>query len=460
MHITRDGTRTWQNVTPAALQPWSRVNIIEASPHDVATAYVAVNRYQLDDFRPYIYKTHDFGKTWQLSVNGIPSDTFVRTVREDPKRKGLLYAGTETGVYLSFDDGENWQSLQINLPVVPITDLTIRDDDLIAATQGRAFWILDDLTPLQQMTDAAAAANAFLFTPRRTYRSRRAAFSTRPTEGIGQNPPGGVVVTYLLKAAPAQPVTIEFLDRAGQPIQRFTSSGEAAAAPAVVERGTRGGTARPPVPAKLGMNRFEWDTRYPDGHGIEGGTFLAGGSLRGPQATPGTYQVRLTVDGASVTREFEISKDPRLAATIDDYQKQFDLLIAVRDKVSTAHDAVNEIRGLQQEMTAATKRAGNQKVASAAATLNTKLEAVLYALWEPRYTGFDDQMLLFDLKLNNRIVALQGYVSGHEGAPTDQAQKVFAELSAELDRLLAQLADVKATELAAFRKLSGWAGRN
>jgi photosystem II stability/assembly factor-like uncharacterized protein len=453
VHLTRDGGKTWQKVTPAEMPPWSRVNIIEASPHDPATAYLAVNRYQLDDFRPYIYKTHDYGKTWKLATAGIPADVFVRTVREDPKRKGLLYAGTESGVYVSFDDGESWQSLQLNLPIVPITDLTIHDDDLIAATQGRAFWILDDLTPLHQMSDASAAAATYLFKPRVTYRSRRAGFSTRPTEGVGQNPSGGVVVYYSLKEVPAQPIKIEFLDSAGKTIQSFTNGGPVAGEQVVRERGgTRGGGMRPTVQAAAGMNRFEWDMRYPDARGIEGGTFLAGGSLRGPQAIPGGYQVRLTVGGESLTQPFEIKKDPRLAATDQDYQKQFDLLIAIRDRVSAAHDAVNEIRQLQKEIATAK---GGDGVAKAGAALNAKLDGILHALWEPRYTGFDDQMLLFDLKLNNRIVALQGYVSGAEDAPTDQAQKVFAELSTELDRLLSRLKQVKDTDLVAFRKLTG-----
>jgi photosystem II stability/assembly factor-like uncharacterized protein len=196
VHLSRDGGKAWNEVTPEQMELWTRVNLIEASPHEPATAYLAVNRYQLDDFRPYIYKTVDYGKTWSLVSSGIPSEAFVRVVREDPGRKGLLYAGTETGVYVSFDDGADWQSLQFNLPAVPITDLTVKNGDLVAATQGRAFWILDDLTPIRRLTEEVVASKVHMFEPRDTYRMRS---FRRPIPGVGQNPPGGVVLHYYLQ---------------------------------------------------------------------------------------------------------------------------------------------------------------------------------------------------------------------------------------------------------------------
>ena len=397
IHVTTDGGKHWRNVTPHDLPEWSRINIIEASPFEAGTAYVAANRYQLDDFRPYIYKTADYGKTWKMLASGIPADAFVRTIREDPARKGLLYAGTETGVYVSWNDGGNWQPLQLNLPVVPITDLTIKDNDLIAATQGRSFWILDDLTVLHQLNSEVASSPSHLLRPRDVYRPTRRQF--RPgAPGLGQNPSSGVVVTYYFRAKPAGTVTLEFEESGGKLIKTFTS-----------------------VPAEAGMNRFEWDLRYPDAHGLQGGTHLAGGSLRGPVAVPANYRVKLTAHGESQTQSFEILKDPRLPTSQEEFKKQFELLIAVRDKLSAAHDAVNQIRKVE---------------ANGAA--NVALDAIAHELAEPAFTGFDDQMLVFPLKLNNRIAALQGYVEGGY-APTDQAYKVYNELSAQLEDLLSRL---------------------
>jgi len=414
IHVTRNGGRDWQNVTPPAIQPYTRINIIEASPHDAATAFAAVNRYQLDDYRPYIYKTTDYGRSWQAIANGIPERSFVRTVREDPKRRSLLYAGTETGVYFSLDGGGRWQSLQLNLPIVPITDLTLKDDDLIASTQGRAFWILDDVTPLHE-AGGAATQDAHLFAPRDAVRARRAGFGRAPA-GAGQNPPAGAVVTYSLDRA--QEVTLEFVDAKGAVVKRATS-------------GDRNGPAGTP-----GMHRFTWDMRYPDARGIEGGTFLAGGNLRGPIAVPGAYQVRLTAGGKAVTRPLRIVADPRSQASAAELQEQFDLLIMIRDKVSAVHDAVNDIVRMRKAL-ASRKDAASMKQDAA-------LEAVLKELVELRFAGYDDQMLVFDLKLNNRMAALQGYVSQGDYAPTEQQYGVFRSVASLIDAALARYAALKA----------------
>jgi photosystem II stability/assembly factor-like uncharacterized protein len=415
VYVTRNGGRNWQNVTPAGLQPLTRLNIIEASPHDAGTAYVAANRYQLDDYRPYIFKTTDYGKSWQAMASGIPERSFVRTVRADPQRKGLLFAGTETGVYYSMTDGASWQSLQLNLPVVPITDLTIKDGDLIAATQGRAFWVLDDITPLRALTESVVTSNAHLFPPRDATRTRRGGFG-RGGSGIGQNPPAGAIVTYFLGAA--QDVSLEFVDPRGTAVKATSNT----------DRNGPSGTA--------GMHRYAWDMRYPDAHGIEGGTFLAGGTLRGPVAVPGTYQVRMKAGGHTFTQPLRIVADPRSEATAADLQEQFDLLIAIRDRVSAIHDTVNEIGRMRAELAKKTDRA-------AAARRDAALERILKDLVELRFTGFDDQMLVFDLKLNNRMAALQGYVAQGDFAPTEQQYSVFRELSAAVDRVLERFAALK-----------------
>jgi photosystem II stability/assembly factor-like uncharacterized protein len=413
VHVTRNDGKEWQDVTPPDVKPDTRINIISASPHDAGTAYVAATRYQLDDFHPYLYKTTDYGKTWRTITSGIPERSFARTIREDPKRKDLLYAGTETGVYYSRNGGATWESLQFNLPIVPITDLTVKDDDLIAATQGRAFWVMDDLTPLRA---DPVATSAHLFPPRDAIRSRRAGFG-RGAPGIGQNPPAGAIITYQVSAA--QDVTLEFLDQGGTVVKSVSSR----------DRNGPSGAA--------GLHRYAWDMRYADARGIEGGTFLAGGNLRGPLALPGMYSVRLkAADGQTETAALRIVPDPQSEATQADLQKQFDLLIAIRDKLTAANDAANDIRKLRASLPEKSDRAAIDR-------LKTDLENVQKQLVELRFSGFDDQMLVFDLKLNNRIAALQNYVSQGDYAPTDQQYAVFTELSTAIDAALQRYGALK-----------------
>ena len=420
VHLTRDGGAHWTAVTPAAMPAWSRINFIEASPHDPGTAYLAVNRYQLDDFAPFIYKTADYGNTWNLLGAGIPGKSFIRSVREDPKRRGLLFAGTETGVYVSFDDGANWQSLQLNLPVVPVTDLRIKNGDLVIATQGRAFWSLDDITPLEQATDAPIS----LFQPREAYRET----------GGGRGGQNGLTVSYFLKEKPAVPVSIEITDSRGRLI-----------------------ATRSNISANAGLNRFTWDMRFPDAHGIQGGTFLAGGNLRGPVAVPGTYRVTLRVGNESFTESAEIRKNPRSSAAQEDLESQFDFLSGIRDRLSQIHDTINTIRSLQKDVGNTVTRAKTMPdgtpVVTAGEKLSSGLQSVLLELYEPRYTGQDDQMLIFPLKLNNRYAGLQGYVSGADAAPTAQEFAVYEDLSKELEGHLSRLKAILDTDAASFNRL-------
>ena len=452
VHLTTDGGKTWQNVTPKVMPEWSRVSIIEASPHDAASAYLAVNRFDLDDLKPYIYKTKDYGKTWKLITLGIRGDDFVRVVREDPKRKGLLYAGTETGVYVSFDDGENWQSFQLNLPVVPVHDLTIKENDLVAATHGRSFWILDDLTPLHQLTDEVISSNLYLFKPMDTYRSQGFA----------------ATVNYYLKDKPKGEVTLDFLDKEGKVIKTLKSTkekeGEVSEESEMAE--FRGRLGPRNIPVATGMNRFEWDMRYPDARGIQGGTHLHGGSLRGPLAVPGSYQVKLTVGDQSLTQSFEIKKDPRLSTTPEDFQKQFDFLIQIRDKLSITNDAINQILNVQKELKALKKRVeglGSEKaISTEIEKLSEKLAAVQNELHAPRVKSSDDfNFLLFTsltwqdfLKLNNRFANVQDVVAGAETKPADQCYENFNELSAKLDIQLAKLKEIMEKDVAALNKLA------
>lgn len=424
VHLTRDAGRNWEIVTPAEMEDWSRVNLIEASPHDAGTAYLAVNRYHLDDFKPYVYKTHDYGKTWQRVSHGIPEGAFVRTVREDPERKGLLYAGTETGVYVSLDDGEHWDSLQLNLPAVPITDLAVKNDDLVAATQGRAFWILDDLSSLHQLTEGVLASDVHLFEPRVTYRMRTSRF--RRSQAIGENPPAGVLVHFTLREKPEE-LTLEFLDGGGNLVKAFAGDD---------------------LPFEEGLNRFEWDMRYPDARGLEGEeTFLFGGNLRGPVAVPGTYQVELRTSGGKQRQSLQIKKDPRLSSTQEEFQEQFDLLIKIRDAVSATHDGASRILSIQRELEAVMPKI------ESAQELNRKLVEVLSDLVELRFRGIDDQMLVYPLKLNVGIASLQRVVSSADRSPTEQTYRVFEQRSAELEAQLEKLEDILDADLPALNRL-------
>src|SRR5437667_5404 len=275
VQVTRDGGKPWQNVTPKELPEWGLVSTVEPSPQDAATAYVGATRYKLDDFRPYVYKTSDYGRSWKKIVTGIPETHFVRVVREDPARRGLLFAGTEFGMYVSFDDGASWQTLQLNLPVAPIHDLTLKDHDLAAATHGRAFWVLDDITPLEQLSDEIAHADRHLFTPRDAVRFRGPSFvPARSLTGLGTNPPNGATVYFYVKQKPEEDATLDFLDARDSLVRRFSS--------------------RPKEPAdslkaEAGLNRFVWDLRYADAHRFKGLVFWAG-NTRGPLAVPGSYK--------------------------------------------------------------------------------------------------------------------------------------------------------------------------
>jgi len=458
VHLTRDGGKSWKNVTPKQMADWTRVNIIEASPHAAGTAYVAATRYQSDDFKPYIFRTTDYGATWTVLGRGIPDTAFVRVVREDPARKGLLYAGTETGVHVSFDDGGTWQPLQLNLPVVPITDLAVQGSDLVASTQGRSFWILDDLSVIRQMNPQVAASAAHLFQPRETYRMRVAGGGggVAASSAVGQNPPSGVVVSYFLKEKPADGVAIEVLDRSGKTIRSFRSRENPADEGSTQRRAFLGPPpSRAIVPADAGLNRFEWDMRYPDTSLPPPGTNLFGASVRGPQVVPGTYQVRLTAGGTPQTQSFEIRKDPRTSTTPEDFDKQFALLMQIQEKVSATHDAIAEIIAARADLRAAVARAQRTPAAAAIAALGKTLDASLASVQDELVQmniRDGNDVLSYPAKLNNLIAALGPVVAATDTAPTAQSYEVFKDLSARLDRQLERLDGILAREVAAFNE--------
>ncbi|MDT7690304.1 MAG: hypothetical protein QOE46_3063 [Acidobacteriota bacterium] len=498
VQVTRDDGKTWSNVTPKGMPEWIQINSIEASPNDAATAYVAATMYKWDDFRPFLYKTSDYGKSWKKIDTGIADGAFTRVIREDPARRGLLYAGTELGMYISFDDGERWQPFQLNLPYTPITDLAVhkREHDLVVATQGRGFWILDDLPVLQQLTDAqrAGAGESALLKPEDTYRMPGAGgFALPSTVTVGANPANGVVVYYYLKSKPATEVTLEFFDPAGKSIRKFTAKApprpqptptpsaaggtagqpgtstapgsaqvqqppEQPAAPSGEESTEftgRGGGGGARVSTDAGLNRFVWDMRYTDATRFPG-MILWAGETRGPRAVPGTYQVKLTADAQTYAQTFEIKKDPRLQTTQDDFNKQFALLLKIRDKLTETHNAVAQIRDVRRQLDDLLKRIGDQPnakaVVAAGAALNRKLQAVEEELYQTKNQSSQDP-LNFPIRLNNKLAALGGVVGSADSQPTEQSYTLYDELAAKIDAQLRQLNQVMTDDLKSFNTL-------
>jgi photosystem II stability/assembly factor-like uncharacterized protein len=460
VQITRDGGKHWENVTPKGFPEWSQVNSIDASTFDAGTAYVAVTAYKLDDFHPYLFKTADYGKTWTKIINGIPDRHFTRVVKEDPNHRGLLVAGTEFGLYISLDDGANWKSFQLNLPIVPIADVAFhkREQELIVATQGRSFYIFDDLPLLYQNSPGVQTEDAHLFKPKDTYRvGGGRGFGGGGRGGgaaIGENPPAGAVVGYWLKARPQGDVKLEFLDSTGKLVHEFSSRApEPAPAAEGAEAnafGGRGGGPPARVPAQQGMNRFTWNMRYPDATTFPG-IILWAGSMTGPLAAPGTYQVRLTVDGKTQTQSFAIKKDPRLDTTPEDYAKQLSLALQVRDKLSETNEGVIRIRELRKQLDEYAKR-DDKRVAESAKALIAKLTAVEEELYQTKNRASEDP-LNYPIKLNNKLAYVMGVVESSDNQPTAQSYMVYEDVATKVNGELKTLNGLLTTDLAAFNKL-------
>jgi photosystem II stability/assembly factor-like uncharacterized protein len=474
VQVTRDGGKSWKNVTPAGMPHFARVSLIEASPIAAGTAYVAANNYQSDDLRPYIYRTNDYGSTWSLVTDGIDPTEFVRVVRADPLKRGLLYAGTERGVWVSFDDGGNWQPLRLNLPIVPIHDLAVKEGDLIAATHGRSFWILDDLSPLRQLNPAIVAKNNHLFKPRDVYRASFGGGGGTGAAGghpSGQNPPAGAVVYYWLKS-PRQVVMLDFVDSAGKVIRSFTSNQDpqvrADSLHADSIRRVRGDTIRatadsaarsearseetpedaprraPPPPRvsnKAGLNSFSWNLRYPDAVSFENMILWAAGT-QGPTALPGRYGVRMTVAGGPPeTQRFILRPDPRSKTTRAELAEQFAFLTAVRDRTTDANNAVRTIRNVRSQIANRQSRlpeAQRAAFAQTAGPLLTNLASIEGEIYQVRNQSGQDP-LNYPIKLNNKIAALAGVASDSDTRPTSQTREVFRILSGQLDAQLERL---------------------
>jgi photosystem II stability/assembly factor-like uncharacterized protein len=353
IHLTRDGGKTWSNVTPPGLSDWSKISLIDASRFDAGTAYVAVDRHRLNDIGPYIYRTHDFGKTWTRINNGIPNGAYVRAVREDPVKKGLLFAGTELGVFFSINDGVSWQPLQLNLPVSPVHDLVIKDNDLVIATHGRSFWILDDLSPLRQLTPELQSAEAYLFAPATAMRIRANTNHDTPLppeEPAGENPPPGAIFYYYLKSPAQAEVKLEVLDAKGQAVRSYSSKDQPFHPPTPPAFPMYWIRPQGPPSTSAGMHRFVWDIRYAAPSIAQPGYSMstAAGTdtprePEGPQALPGSYQVRLTVDGKSYTRPFKLGMDPRVKTPEEGLEWQFKMQEALIRMMRDASQMIEEI---------------------------------------------------------------------------------------------------------------------
>ena len=451
VQLSQDGGKKWTNVTPPDLPEFALISIIEPSPQDPATAYVAATRYKLQDQHPYLYKTHDYGKTWTKITTGIPENGFTRTIREDPEQRGLLFAGTETGAYVSFDDGANWQSLQLNLPVVPVHDLMVKNGDLLAATHGRSFWILDNVALLHQFTPPAFSTSTHLFDPRLSVRFRaNAALADQGAAAgnEGRNPPNGVVVQWYTREAPNGEVTLTFLDPQGQEIRTFSST---ATAPRAGGRGGRGGGGSSVVPTQAGANRFIWDMRYPPANVIPGTTLR--GRPNPPLAVPGRYQVKLRIDGQTLTESFDIVRDPRVTVNNADLQEQFKFLTAVRDKLTETHDTVRTIREMRRQAQEAARKAEGtpdfHRLTEAAQALDNKLYPIEERLSQFRAKEVQD-LTNYGNAVDDKLANLMDVAGRADVRPTKSEYDVLNYLSGELKKRQEALESVRKNEWAPF----------
>jgi photosystem II stability/assembly factor-like uncharacterized protein len=465
IQMTRDDGKTWHNVTPPEMSAWSKVAMLVASRHDAHTVYAAVDRHRLEDYRPYLYRTKDGGKTWRNVTQGIPEGHYLNAVREDPVRKGLLFAGTEMGVYVSFDEGEHWQSLQLNLPKASIRDLAIHEDDLIVATHGRSFWVLDDISPLREAGEKVAQAEAYLYKPRAAWRTRGGSDDGTPLpvdEAAAENPPLGASLNYFLKKAAKEPVVLEIEDATGKVVRRYASSDppprvNAAALeyPAFWVRPT------PPLSAEPGLHRWMWDLHYASrapaggggGRGGGGGGGGRGGGGAGPWAPPGQYTVKLTVDGKSYAQPLTVKMDPRVRTPPADLAKQFEMSMRVAEAQTEAAAASAEAGRLRQQVTALRGAAKTMPVelTLALAEMDKKLEAIVGVapVASPGSAGVAPPS---SERTSLRYVAqalggVNSTVQGADVAPSLEAVAAFQAALASLHKAEAQLESVKQQDI-------------
>ena len=437
IHLTKDGGNNWENVTPSNMPKWLMINSIEPSPFDPAVCYVAGTLYKTGDFKPYLYKTSDYGKTWSLITNGIKSEHFTRVLRADPEKKGILYAGTESGMYISFDDGNSWNSFQLNLPIVPITDLTIKENSLIVATQGRSIWALDDLTVLHQIDQNTTNKEINLFKPKTSYRTRGRGGKETLTEGT--NLPNGVIVHFNVKnfSPDKDELSIHFKEQDGTIIKTYKSNDE-------VDK----------LEIKSGGNTFVWNTLY-EGAEILDSMIFWSASFSGAKAVPGKYKVVLEKNGESQEQEFEILPDPRSEVSISQMRLQFDFVNKVNATVDKAHKAIKNIRQIRKKLEEFDSNfSENESVINLvekAKQLNSSLTEIEKALYQTKNRSRQDP-LNFPIKLTNKLGHLNSLVTSNDFPPTNQDELVRKELTAEVENHILKYQKLVSQDLKYFNE--------
>ena len=434
VHITKNGGDSWQNVTPKQMPEWMMINTIEPSPFDAGTCYITGTKYKTGDFTPYLYKTTDYGATWKLITNGINKEHFTRVLRADPNKKGLLYAGTETGMYISFNDGESWKPFQLNLPIVPITDLTIKDNNLIVATQGRSLWIIDDLTILHQLQNTSTST--VLFTPKDTYRTKGG--MARNSKTAGMNHPNGVLTYYYInKLKDKDTVSLTYLSKSGDTIQSYSNVAK---------------DAKYKLKVKEGSNKFVWDMKYKGAEKLKG-MILWWAGLGGAKAVPGTYKVSLKVNSEEVSKSFNILKDPRAEVSVPDMQKQFDFVSEVNTTIDKAHQSIKKIRKIRSQLEQFEKQyKGNDAVKSLiddAKNLREALTSIEEALYQTKNRSNQDP-LNFPIRLTNKLGHLASLVTIDDYPPTDQDIAVKNEMTKKIELQLSTFNELVDKKVKAF----------
>lgn len=442
IHVSRDGGKNWENVTPRDCPKWMMWNCVEADPHKKGAAYFVGTRYKTDDFRPYIYKTEDYGKTWKLIVNGINPLHFSRALRADRKRPGLLYAGTEFGMYISYDDGASWKSFQLDLPVVPITDLAIRDNELIVGTQGRSIYMLDDLGLVQQKNQSVLAKNLHVFDVNPAWRmpggGRRRGGRNAVVANAGMNPPNGVVMNYYLKqVSDSTKLSIDILDRNGKKIKTYSTASK-----------------EDRIEIKTGMNQFEWDMNHPPAERVEG-LILWNGFVGGPKAAPGQYKARFRMGADSAEIPFTILADPNYKTSMAEYEEQTVFLLTVRDKFSEIMKTIRNIRDIRQQLNDFSARNGKdipKDVKEQVDTIQKQITAIEEALHQTKAKSGQD-VLNYPIRLDDKLASVYYAAAAGNAAPSRQAREAYAELSVLIDAQLSALKKVLDTDLVKLNRL-------
>lgn len=442
IHVSKDGGKHWDNVTPKDAPKWMMWNCVEVDPFKKGAAYFVGTRYKLDDFTPYIYKTEDYGKSWKLITNGIERMHFARCLRADPKRAGLLYAGTEYGMYISYDDGASWKPFQQNLPIVPITDLTIKENDLVVATQGRAFWVIDDLSVLQQKDNVVLNQPIHVFNVTPAYRMQGNAFAqfANSVRNAGTNPPTGVLINYYVKeVSDSAKASLTILDKNHQLVKAFSTDAK--------EPNNK-------LDISSGMNQFAWNMLYPESERIEG-MILWNGTPRGILAAPGNYFAKIRVGKDSAEVPFTIKPDPNYKATAEDYEQQFTFLKTVQDKFNETQKAIKDIRALRTQINSFISLQGKDvpnEIKQTADSINKQLTSIEESLYQTKAKSSQD-VLNYPIRLNDKLAGLFNVANSGNFPPSRQAKEVYADLATQIDAQLVKLKNIKEKQVPAFNEL-------